>query len=89
MFNQNEIETVKAAYNTILPLMVNLYGRWLDEREYEDINEYATPIKNNLPDGVTLVKMSKRPFGFIFTVDGSSNEYRFKINQTQASVVLS
>lgn len=44
-------------------LIGNLYGRWLDEREYEDINEYGKVISDKLG---FPVKMTKRPFGFKF-----------------------
>lgn len=46
----------------------NLYGRWLDESQYENINDYGKVISAALPAGITLTKMTKRPFGFHFTV---------------------
>ena len=48
-----------------------LYERWLDEKDYEDINDYL-PVVAKIADefGVSIVKMTKRPFGFHFTVDG-------------------
>ncbi len=48
----------------ILPTLGNLYGRWLDEQEYEDIKDYGDVIKKTLPEGLTMLKMTKRPFGF-------------------------
>lgn len=44
-------------------LIVNLYWRWLDEREYEGIAEYGKVISGKLG---FPVKMTKRPFGFTF-----------------------
>jgi len=46
----------------------NLYDRWRDESEYEDINDYGKAIFNTIngqyPDyGVTLLATTKRPFG--------------------------
>ena len=43
----------------------NLIHRWSDEGEYEDINDYKKvldPIVKRL--GLTIDKMTKRPFGF-------------------------
>lgn len=52
----------------------NLYDRWLDEHEYEDINEYGNVIFNvinkNYPEyGVSLVASTKRPFGIKVKID--------------------
>lgn len=45
-----------------------LYGRWLDEREYEDIKEYADLIRGKIEaEGMKMGKMRKRPFGFEIT----------------------
>ena len=45
----------------------NLYDRWQDESEYEDINEYgkviALTIATEFPCDVKLVQTTKRPFG--------------------------
>ncbi len=50
-----------------------LWGRWQDEKQYEDINDYKTPFLEAASDyGVTIVKMNKRPFGFNFTADGQT-----------------
>ena len=54
----------------------NLYSRWLDEREYENINDYAKVIREVLPKEMIMTKMNKRPFGFNFTV-GTDAEYQF------------
>ena len=52
----------------------NLYDRWLDEHEYEDINEYGKVIFNvinkNYPEyGVSFVASTKRPFGIKVKID--------------------
>ena len=46
----------------------NLYDRWRDESEYEDINEYGKVISNviakEFPNyNVKLIQSTKRPFG--------------------------
>jgi len=64
-------------------IIVNLYGRWLDERAYEDINEYGEFLKKHLPPKMTMLKMTKRPFGFAFTYQGRpGKEYAFFIKST-------
>lgn len=53
-------------------LIIRLYERWLDEREYEDIDQYGDVLKKQLPAGFTLTKMTKRPFGFKFAYEGAN-----------------
>ena len=55
-------------YVKVENLMSSLYSRWLDEKDYEDINDYALPIKAIIEPLATLTKMTKRPFGFEFTL---------------------
>ncbi len=62
----------------------NLYARWLDESQYEDINDYATVIKTLLPSDFEMVKMTKRPFGFHFKI-GTDAVYSFDCNLRGAS----
>lgn len=54
-----------------------LHWRWMDEKEFEDINDYQKPL-NPIAEkfGVKITKMHKRPFGFTFEVDGRT--YRVK-----------
>jgi hypothetical protein len=67
----NIMERIKEIINnvTVGKVMYNLYDRWLDESEYEDINEYGKAIVNSihvhLPHlkDVSLIKATKRPFG--------------------------
>ena len=61
----------KSVGNTIF----NLYDRWRDESDYEDINEYGKfitkVINEQFPQyGVTLVSSSKKPFGVKVNIDG-------------------
>ena len=47
----------------------NLYDRWQDELEYEDIKDYAKPLENivsRIIDKDIKLTMTKRPFGFKF-----------------------
>lgn len=62
--------------------MFNLYERWLDEHEYEDINDYAKVIKGVADkEGITLHNVSgtKRPFGIKFNFNG--NQYHFYVKR--------
>lgn len=77
------LEIVKALTDTT----IQLYYRWLDESEHEDINDYAAPINKALKKhGVQVKKMTKRPFGFTFELgDGlyavtvTSKGYSYKL----------
>jgi hypothetical protein len=67
---EEEKSIVNEVFQKIEERMVYLYGRWMDEREYEDFAEYeinmkATLYALNVP-GVHFVKAMKRPFGFVF-----------------------
>ena len=63
-------------FNDTEALMGDLYGRWQDEKEYEDINDYKVPFERAAKKwGITIVKMKKSPFGMHFTVDGRLYNY--------------
>jgi hypothetical protein len=76
-------ERVEDFFNTMEKTMVSLYHRWQDESEYEDINEYGKFVHAQIVAqlGGNLVKMSKRPFGFTFEVEGAM--YQITINGRQ------
>jgi hypothetical protein len=58
-------------FDSVTNLSLRLYCRWLDEKDHEDVNDYLPIIAEVGADhGVTIVKMTKRPFGFHFAVDG-------------------
>ena len=66
-----------ALFKGVEQVIENLYFRWLDEREYEDIKDYARaiiPIVNRY--GCEFVRMSKKPFGFDFKADGRTYALR-------------
>ena len=54
-------------------VMFNLYERWQNKKEYEDIAEYAQIIMKNIEKTTAmkfnLVKGTKRPFGIIIEND--------------------
>lgn len=51
----------------------SLQNRWQDEQEYEDINDYAIPLKKL---GLDVVKMVKRPFAAHVRVEGVIVSFR-------------
>ena len=68
LMTQNQLKSIlnNANFeNTIF----NLYDRWQDEHEYEDIKDYAKPLENivsRIIDKDIKLTMTKRPFGFKF-----------------------
>jgi len=65
---------INQMFDKVAPTLDSLAARWQDESEYEDINEYGEAIQKLLPEGLTFIKMSKRPFGFLFSL-GTSARY--------------
>ena len=62
----------------------NLYDRWRDESEYEDINQYGNVTINTINDqfpqfGVSLVASTKRPFGVKINLDGQKFHIHIKL----------
>lgn len=56
----------------------NLAGRWECEKEYESPLDYIEAFQKKMPKGLTIFKMSKRPFGFYFYLeDFPEGEYQF------------
>lgn len=56
IFNDDKFQTT----------MWNLFDRWEDEKEYEDINDYACVVKKFFNINDKAIRMTKRPFGFKF-----------------------
>lgn len=70
-------KSVQAFINTNQNLLGNLWARWQDEKEYEDINEYGARIAKQFPEGWKLLKSNKRPFGI--TVQIEAEEWKISI----------
>ena len=67
-----------------------LWGRWQDEKEYEDPADYEKHVAQKLEShGVTNVKMTKRPFGFKFDVNGASAHITVTSRQMKMAYRLS
>jgi hypothetical protein len=62
--------TAEKFYDKMENFVVSLYGRWQDEKDYEDINDYGTLIKKEVDKiGGKFIKMVKKPFGFLYSLD--------------------
>jgi hypothetical protein len=63
-----ELDAAKRSINELFEVvrqkLDHLAGRWQDESEYEDFNDYITQMKSWVPTGWTWVGGQKRPFGF-------------------------
>lgn len=61
-----------------------LYDRYQDEKEHEDWFDYQTAIYKllsaDLPKGVMVLKITKRPFGAVLVIDGWPNHVAVKAN---------
>lgn len=65
-------------FNSLQSIMVYLYGRWQDEKEYEDIKDYGVNIKKEVEAvGGEFIKMNKKPFGFTFKLADAT--YQIKV----------
>lgn len=63
-----------------------LYERWQDEKEFEDFNEYVVAMMKSMPEGSTLIKGSKRPFGVTFKYGGSKVQVALKTSGQYCSL---
>lgn len=74
---------VKAFVEKSTGLLASLYGRWQDEQEYEDINEYGARIAKEFPENWKLLGTTKRPFGV--KVDTGTVKFHITINSRHIS----
>ena len=70
----------KFLFPAIAEHLVYLAMRWNDEKEYEDFNDYEASVQHRLPAGFTMIKMTKKPFGFHFNISGDVATYRIFAN---------
>ena len=78
-------ERAAAFFDSLVATHINLvsclFNRWLDEKKYEDINDYRKPFEPILVEfDVTISKMNKSPFGFDFIADGRTYKFSVKSN---------
>ena len=80
------MDNVKAIVNNekVSNTFFNLYDRWRDESEYEDINEYGKclhkTIASEFPSlNAEYVSSTKRPFGVKVKIDGVTLHFYTKL----------
>jgi hypothetical protein len=81
MPSKEEIRKEKALklFIDIREIVINLYSRYLDEKYFEDINDYGKAVSPEIEKiGGKLVKFNKRPFGFDYEL--SNAKYRISLN---------
>jgi hypothetical protein len=76
-----DISPLKDAFDTLekakfFDRVTYLKGRWLDEREYENFDEYVKVARNALPSEFTLKKMSK---GFELLIQRKDQIFKFRV----------
>ena len=72
-------------FSSLEDVMSELYYRWQEEKDFEDINDYGEVIASEVSKfGGKLIKMTKRPFGFhyrlgdaIYSISYSRDEYSY------------
>ena len=72
--SKEDLKRINDMFDATENLISQLYGRWLNEKDYEDIHDYKRIIEQSIPKGFTILKMVKRPFGFRFSI-GTEAEY--------------
>ena len=87
------METLKKIVNNekVGNAFYNLYDRWLDESEYEDINDYGKAIADIMAKefpsyDIKLVQTTKRPFGVKVKINGSTYSVWVKIKGCYANL---
>ena len=75
----------------VCDVMFNLYLRWLDEWQYEDINEYGVVLANVIGAeykgcDVVLLKCESKPFAFTFSID--NEKVRLFIKEQGDNVII-
>jgi hypothetical protein len=61
-----------------------LYGRWQDEKEYEDIKDYGEAFTKRT--GYPIIRMLKRPMTFVFSHPKVPDSvYELKVTARQTS----
>lgn len=79
-----DLKRIDAMFDQMADLLLSLQSRWQDESKYEDISDYGKVIAANLPEGFMLTKMTKRPFGFEFSI-GTGAVYVMQTTSRQLS----
>jgi hypothetical protein len=87
----NEVTKAKITdlFNAMQKTMEMLWGRWQDEKEYEDFQDYVDHLnkvleamkKQTMTTNAVFVKMQKRPFQFVFDFEGWRVSFKMTARQ--------
>lgn len=78
---------MKAIFQATKDRIVYGRDRWLDEKEYEEIDDYAIMYKSEVEaNGGKFVKMTKRPFGFVAEIEGVRVQFSANSESVSAKV---
>lgn len=89
MLNYNQVCNSDKFQNVV----INLFCRWLDEKDYEDINDYAPILvnvvkeNNGEPLEMTDIVACKRPFGIKFTTPCDGKRWQLKVTTRSLGIV--
>lgn len=76
---KNTEEKLKAIFSSVKGNLLSGYDRWIDEKDYEDINDYSGLFREKVQNGGgSFVKMTRRPFGFVAEINGL--KFQFYVN---------
>jgi hypothetical protein len=79
MSEQERKDAANTLFENCQESMINGFSRWQDEKEYEDIKNYAVLFTSKITEiGGEFIKMTKRPFGFQYKLAGAT--YHVTIN---------
>ncbi len=69
-------------FENLSETITNLYSRYLDEKGFENIDEYAIVFRSEVEKiGGDFVKANKRPFGFDYRLGGGySNGATYRVS---------
>jgi prolyl oligopeptidase PreP (S9A serine peptidase family) len=76
MLTEQQKLTLRQLFSESSKTLEYLYDRWQDEKEYEDIKDYAIPLTPAIEKaGGTNIKMLKRPFAVQFNFEGKTVQF--------------
>ena len=88
METEEIIAVAKEIYKDSLPAMKYLAWRWEDEKEFEDLNDYAIPLRESVEKhGGKFNEIYGEPFGFSYFVDGFGFKIAVKDNKISHDIL--
>lgn len=65
-------------------LFGQLFDRWQDEKEYENINDYLICLQENIKEDVEIYAITKRPFAIKIKCEDGNMRIRIKNDRFNA-----